>query len=81
MSETSTRREAAVRGCPADADHDREVPEIDLFSPLTIRAVELRNRVVMSPMCQYCALDGMAVDWHPVHLGSRAVGGVGLVMV
>jgi 2,4-dienoyl-CoA reductase-like NADH-dependent reductase (Old Yellow Enzyme family) len=81
MSETSTRAEAAVRGCPADADHDREVPEIDLFSPLTIRAVELRNRVVMSPMCQYCAHEGMADDWHLVHLGSRAVGGVGLVMV
>lgn len=68
-------------GAPADADHDREVPEIDLFSPLTIRGVVFRNRVVMSPMCQYCAREGMADDWHLVHLGSRAVGGVGLVVV
>jgi 2,4-dienoyl-CoA reductase-like NADH-dependent reductase (Old Yellow Enzyme family) len=72
---------AASHGAPADADHDREVPEIDLFSPLTIRDVSFRNRVVMSPMCQYCARDGMAEDWHLVHLGSRAVGGVGLVVV
>jgi 2,4-dienoyl-CoA reductase-like NADH-dependent reductase (Old Yellow Enzyme family) len=41
----------------------------------------LRNRIVMSPMCQYSAVDGMADDWHLVHLGSRAVGGCGLVMV
>ncbi len=70
-----------THGCPADAEHDREVPEIDLFSPLKIRGVELRNRVVMSPMCQYCAKEGMADDWHLVHLGSRAVGGVSLVIV
>jgi 2,4-dienoyl-CoA reductase-like NADH-dependent reductase (Old Yellow Enzyme family) len=70
-----------VHGCPSGADHDREVPEIDLLSPLTIRGVTLRNRIVMSPMCQYSADDGLANDWHLVHLGSRAVGGVGLVMV
>ena len=68
---------APQHGCPADADHDREVPEIDLLSPLTIRGVTLRNRIVMSPMCQYSATDGLADDWHLVHLGSRAVGGVG----
>jgi 2,4-dienoyl-CoA reductase-like NADH-dependent reductase (Old Yellow Enzyme family) len=62
-------------------DHDREVPEIDLLCPLTIRGVTLRNRIVMSPMCQYSADDGLANDWHLVHLGSRAAGGVGLVMV
>ena len=67
--------------CPSDAGHDREVPEIDLLSPLTIRGVTLRNRIVMSPMCQYCADEGLADDWHLVHLGSRAVGGVALVMV
>jgi 2,4-dienoyl-CoA reductase-like NADH-dependent reductase (Old Yellow Enzyme family) len=70
-----------VHGCPADADHDREVPVTDLFSPLTIRGVELRNRIVMSPMCQYCAREGMADDWHLVHLGSRAAGGVSLAFV
>src|SRR3954469_22912426 len=68
-------------GCPAGADHDRKVPEIDLLSPLTIRGVTLRNRIVMSPMCQYSATDGFANDWHLVHLGSRASGGVSLVIV
>jgi 2,4-dienoyl-CoA reductase-like NADH-dependent reductase (Old Yellow Enzyme family) len=71
----------AVNGCPSGSDHDREVPEIDLLSPLTIRGVTLRNRIVMSPMCQYSADDGLANDWHLVHLGSRAAGGVGLVVV
>jgi 2,4-dienoyl-CoA reductase-like NADH-dependent reductase (Old Yellow Enzyme family) len=52
-----------------------------LFSPLTIRGVTLRNRIVMSPMCQYSSEEGLADDWHLVHLGSRAVGGVGLVFV
>ncbi|WP_086124913.1 NADH:flavin oxidoreductase/NADH oxidase [Hydrogenophaga sp.] len=52
-----------------------------LFTPLSIRGVSLRNRIAMSPMCQYCASDGVADDWHLVHLGSRAVGGAGLVMV
>jgi 2,4-dienoyl-CoA reductase-like NADH-dependent reductase (Old Yellow Enzyme family) len=67
-------------GCLSETDHDREVPEVDLLSPLTIRGVTLRNRIVMSPMCQYVAKEGLADDWHLVHLGSRAVGGVGLVM-
>ena len=70
-----------THGCRSDVDHDREVPEIDLLSPLTIRDVTFRNRIVMSPMCQYCAHEGLADDWHLVHLGSRAVGGVGLVIV
>jgi 2,4-dienoyl-CoA reductase (NADPH2) len=67
-------------GCPNRADHDREVPEVDLLSPLTIRGVTMRNRIAVSPMCQYCATNGLADDWHLVHLGSRAVGGAGLVM-
>ncbi len=50
-----------------------------LFSPLQIRGISLRNRIVVSPMCQYSATDGFANDWHLVHLGSRAVGGAGLV--
>lgn len=69
------------QGCPADSDHDREVPETDLLSPLTIRGVTFRNRIGMAPMCQYSARDGMASDWHLVHLGSRAAGGVALVIV
>lgn len=68
-------------GCTAGTDHDREVPETDLLTPVTIRGVTLRNRIVMSPMCQYIAQDGLASDWHLVHLGSRAVGGVGLIIV
>jgi 2,4-dienoyl-CoA reductase-like NADH-dependent reductase (Old Yellow Enzyme family) len=68
-------------GTTSDADHDREIPEIDLLSPLTIRGATLRNRIVMSPMCQYSSTDGFANDWHLVHLGSRACGGVGLVIV
>lgn len=52
-----------------------------LFDPLSIRDVTLRNRIGVSPMCQYSCADGFATDWHLVHLGSRAVGGAGLVMV
>jgi 2,4-dienoyl-CoA reductase-like NADH-dependent reductase (Old Yellow Enzyme family) len=52
-----------------------------LFSPLTIRSITFRNRIFVSPMCQYSSRDGLPTDWHMVHLGSRAVGGAGLVMV
>lgn len=52
-----------------------------LFSPLVIRELEIRNRIFLSPMCQYSSPGGLATDWHLVHLGSRAVGGAGLVMV
>jgi 2,4-dienoyl-CoA reductase-like NADH-dependent reductase (Old Yellow Enzyme family) len=51
-----------------------------LFSPLTLRDVTFRNRIAVSPMCQYSSVDGFATDWHLVHLGSRAVGGAGLVI-
>ncbi|WP_242341596.1 MULTISPECIES: NADH:flavin oxidoreductase/NADH oxidase [Anaeromyxobacter] len=51
-----------------------------LFSPLTLRSLTLRNRIAVSPMCQYSAVDGRANDWHLVHLGARAAGGAGLVM-
>jgi len=51
-----------------------------LFSPFSVRAVTLPNRIVVSPMCQYSSEDGFANDWHMVHLGSRAVGGAGLVL-
>jgi 2,4-dienoyl-CoA reductase-like NADH-dependent reductase (Old Yellow Enzyme family) len=51
-----------------------------LFTPLTIRAVSFRNRIGVSPMCQYSATDGFVNDWHLVHLGSRATGGAGLVL-
>ena len=57
---------------PADHAH--------LFAPHRIRGVDLRNRVVVSPMCQYSSVDGFASDWHFVHLGSRAVGGAALII-
>lgn len=53
-----------------------------LLSPFSLRDLTLRNRIMMSPMCQYSAgEDGVATDWHLVHYGTRAVGGVGLVML
>jgi 2,4-dienoyl-CoA reductase-like NADH-dependent reductase (Old Yellow Enzyme family) len=51
-----------------------------LFEPLNIRGISLKNRIVVSPMCQYSSVDGFANDWHMVHLGSRAVGGAGLII-
>jgi 2,4-dienoyl-CoA reductase-like NADH-dependent reductase (Old Yellow Enzyme family) len=85
VSQATTQRSndqtAPLRAGRAGTDHDREVPEIDLLSPLTIRGVTLRNRIAMSPMCQYCAVDGFSDDWHLVHLGSRAVGGAALIVV
>lgn len=55
-------------------------PGMGLFSPLTLRGIALPNRIALSPMCMYSCEDGFANDWHLVHLGARAVGGVGLVM-
>lgn len=52
---------------------------MSLLAPLTLGNVTLRNRIVVSPMCEYSAIDGVPNDWHLVHLGSRAVGGAGLV--
>lgn len=52
-----------------------------LFSPLKLKSITFRNRIFLSPMCQYSSCDGFPTDWHLVHLGSRAVGGAGLVMV
>ncbi|MGN6627115.1 MAG: oxidoreductase, partial [Tepidisphaeraceae bacterium] len=51
-----------------------------LFTPFTQRSITFRNRIGISPMCQYSAVDGLPTDWHLVHLGSRAVGGAGMVM-
>jgi hypothetical protein len=52
-----------------------------LFTLLKLQSITFRNRVFVSPMCQYSSHDGLPTDWHLVHLGSRAVGGAGLVMV
>src|ERR1700709_2528490 len=52
-----------------------------LFEPITLRNVISKNRILISPMCQYSAIDGVANDWHLVHLGKFAQGGAGMVMV
>jgi 2,4-dienoyl-CoA reductase-like NADH-dependent reductase (Old Yellow Enzyme family) len=52
-----------------------------LFQPIQLREISVRNRIFVSPMCMYCSQDGMPTDWHLVHLGSRAVGGAGMVIV
>jgi 2,4-dienoyl-CoA reductase-like NADH-dependent reductase (Old Yellow Enzyme family) len=56
------------------------LPMPNLFSPLVLRSLELRNRILVSPMCQYSCTDGFANDWHFVHLGTRAVGGAAAVL-
>ena len=56
-------------------------PRSLLFTPIEIRGVRARNRVVVSPMCLYSAEDGFANDWHFVHYGKLAVGGAGIVIV
>lgn len=57
----------------------RREPKPHLFRPFTLRSVTARNRIMLSPMCQYCAETGMPDDWHFVHLGARAAGGAGIV--
>jgi len=52
-----------------------------LFSPVTLKTITFRNRIVMSPMCMYSSVDGFATDWHLVHYGSRAMGGAGTIML
>jgi 2,4-dienoyl-CoA reductase-like NADH-dependent reductase (Old Yellow Enzyme family) len=79
MAESTLTKADGQAGCQSSVDHDRHFADVDLLSPLTIRGVTLRNRIVVSPMCQYFAENGFADDWHLVHLGSRAVGGAGLI--
>jgi 2,4-dienoyl-CoA reductase (NADPH2) len=81
MINLKRNKEEGIVGCFVHVDHDRNCTDFDLLTPLEIKGVKLRNRIVLSPMCQYSAQDGLANDWHLVHLGSRAVGGAGLVFV
>jgi anthraniloyl-CoA monooxygenase len=60
-------------------DADVKNPAVPMFQPFRLRGMTLANRVVVSPMCQYSAKDGVPNDWHMVHLGSRAIGGAGLL--
>src|SRR5439155_3791166 len=71
------RRAAEAAGVPAAAPPAPTPPPI--FTPFRLRELTPPNRVVVSPMCQYSAVDGMPNDWHLVHPGSRAIGGAGLV--
>ena len=50
-----------------------------LFHPISMRSVTVRNRIMVSPMCQYSGEDGASTEWHYVHLGARAIGGAGIV--
>src|SRR5262245_29520349 len=54
---------------------------VPLFTSITFRNLAIRNRIGVSPMCQYSSVDGFANDWHLVHLGSRAIGGAGIVVM
>ncbi|HSM35718.1 MAG TPA: bifunctional salicylyl-CoA 5-hydroxylase/oxidoreductase [Longimicrobiales bacterium] len=69
----------AERSAPKDAARPAGTPP-PMFTPFRLRDLVLPNRVVVSPMCQYVAADGTVGDWHLQHLGSRAIGGAGLVM-
>ncbi|MEW6687588.1 MAG: bifunctional salicylyl-CoA 5-hydroxylase/oxidoreductase [Pseudomonadota bacterium] len=70
-------RDARNKGLPVDLDN----PPVPMFTPFRLRGMTLENRVVVSPMDQYSAVEGVPTDWHFVHLGSRAIGGAGLVYV
>jgi 2,4-dienoyl-CoA reductase-like NADH-dependent reductase (Old Yellow Enzyme family) len=85
MSEPINQKIPTAKSYPdgrsCHCDQDREVLDVDLLSPLELRGLTLPNRIGMSPMCQYSAYNGLANDWHMVHLGSRAAGGCGLIFV
>src|SRR3954451_6705720 len=76
------RRRASTRGA-ASSPHvslDPGVPVSILFSPLPLRGTTLRNRLWVSPMCMYSAIDGVPQEWHHTHLAQFASGGAGLVV-
>ena len=67
-------------GLAATLQEDARDGSSKLFEPLELRGVTLRNRIAMSPMCQYSSEDGFATDWHLAHHAARAVGGAGLLI-
>jgi len=78
--ELTTRDPVLMAGVAEDWAERNGGVKVPAFTPYTVRGLTLPNRIVVSPMCQYSAVDGVPNDWHLVHLGSRAVGGAGLVM-
>ncbi len=70
MDSTQAAGASHHAGCQAGVNHDRSITEVDLLTPLEIWGATLRNRIAVSPMCQYCSVGGMADDWHLVHFGS-----------
>ncbi len=80
---TATAPAAPAGGAAKDVDDGRKVLQRDplphIFRPLALRSVTARNRIMVSPMCQYSAADGVPNEWHLQHLGARAVGGAGIV--
>lgn len=70
----------AKEGLGATPPFSQPSGESKLFTPLQLRGLTLRNRIAMSPMCQYSSEDGFATDWHLAHYGARAVGGAGLLI-
>jgi anthraniloyl-CoA monooxygenase len=75
LADTLVAREAKAQGFDVDVKN----PVAPMFQPFRLRNMTLSNRVVVSPMCQYSASDGLPGDWHMVHYGSRAIGGAGLM--
>ena len=63
----------------SNAVSDRALPSSLLFTPITLRGVTARNRIVVSPMCQYASVEGAPTDWQLVHFGRYAMGGAGIV--
>jgi anthraniloyl-CoA monooxygenase len=74
-ADRAVARDVRALGFPVDTSR----PLAPMFQPFRMRGLTLENRVVVSPMCQYSAQDGMPNDWHLVHYGSRAIGGAGLM--
>src|SRR5215203_602487 len=75
LTDKVVAREAQAQGFEVDTTE----PVAPMFQPFRLRNMTLPNRVVVSPMCQYSAVEGMPADWHMVHYGSRAIGGAGLM--
>src|ERR1051326_214816 len=90
LSGIDERHPRSDRGPPPQGFCHRDTRQLDegtamsqplLFTPITLRGVTLKNRIVISPMCQYSAEDGFVTDWHFVHLGKFAQGGAAAVFV